>query len=172
MRAHLAALATLVLLPAAATAQGVAAISPLYDQAKDNITKSADQMPEANYSFKPTPAVRSYGQLIGHVANSNFMICATVKGEKSPVASEDFEKATSKAAVMKALKDSYAYCDPIYKMADAAFSAPAELFGIKMTRLGFAMLEVTHNWEHYGNIVTYLRLKSMVPPSSQPAKTM
>ena len=166
MPRRLFALFALSLAPAAAQAQGLSTIQPLYEMAKGWLVKSAEMLPEADYGFKPTPAVRSFGQLIGHVANANYMICATAKGEKSP-ATQDFEKVTEKAALIKALKDALAYCDPIYKMADADLSAPAEMFGIKMTRLGFAFLNVTHDNEHYGNLVTYLRMKGLTPPSSQ-----
>jgi uncharacterized damage-inducible protein DinB len=166
MKARVATLLALIAIPGVAAAQGISAIAPLYELTKGYIIKSAEQMPEANYAFKPTPQVRSFGQLIGHVANASYAMCSTAKGEKAP-AVQDFEKTTEKAALVKALNDAFAYCDPIYKMADGAFSAPAELFGIKMTRLGFLMLNVTHDNEHYGNIVTYLRLKGMVPPSSQ-----
>lgn len=160
------ALFALTLAPAAAHAQGMAAMQPLHATVKGWVIKSAETMPEANYSFKPTPEVRSFGQLIGHLANANYMICATAKGEKSP-ATQDFEKNTEKAALVKGLKDALAYCDPVYQMKEADLSAPAEMFGMKMTRLGFAFLNVTHNNEHYGNLVTYFRLKGMVPPSSQ-----
>ncbi len=165
MKIHVVAL-LLVAAPATAVAQGIPAITPLYEMTKGWLVKSAEMLPEADYGFKPTPAVRSFGQLIGHVANSNYMMCATVKGEKNP-ATQDFEKTTEKAALVQALKDALAYCDPVYKMADADLTATAEMFGMKMTRLGWAFLNVTHDNEHYGNLVTYLRMKGLVPPSSQ-----
>lgn len=160
------ALVALTLLPAAAGAQGIAASKGMYQAVRGNLTKSAEMMPEADYAFKPVATVRSFGELIGHVADANFMICATAKGEKSP-ATGSYEKTTGKAALVKALNDSFAYCDPVYNMADAALSADTELFGMKMTRLGAAVLNLTHDWEHYGNVVTYLRIKGHVPPSSQ-----
>lgn len=166
MNVRTGALLLLVTLPAAASAQAVTALNPLYENIKDNVIKSAEAVSEANYSFKPTPEVRSFGQLIGHLANANYTFCATAKGEKSP-ATQDFEKNTEKAALVRAVKDAFAYCDPVYKMPDSAFSPMAELFGMKMTRLGFLMMNVAHDNEHYGNIVTYMRLKGMVPPSSQ-----
>ena len=169
MRTPIATLLALAALPAAGVAQGVATIAPLYETSKGWLIKSAEQMPDSTFFFKPTPAVRSFGEIIGHVADANFTFCATAKGEKSP-ATQQFEKSTDRAALVKAIKDAFAYCDPVYKMADASLSAPAEVFGIKMTRLGFVMLNVTHNNEHYGNLVTYFRLKGMTPPSSQPAK--
>jgi uncharacterized damage-inducible protein DinB len=165
MHRRLFALAALTLIPATASAQGMSTVQPLYEMVKSELIRSAELMPEANYSFKPTPAVRSYGQLIGHMANANYAMCSTAKGEKSP-AGQDFEKTTGKAALVKALKDALTYCDPVYKLADAQLSAPAELFGIKMSRMGFAFLNVTHDNLHYGNIITYLRLKGLTPPSS------
>ena len=166
MKRRLLTLTLLCLAPAAARAQGMAAMQPLYQTAKGWLVRSAELMPDADYSFKPTKDVRSFGELIGHVANANFMICATAKGEKSP-ATEDFEKNVEKTRLVKALKDAFAYCDPVYQMADGDLAAATELFGMKMSRLGFAFMNVTHNNEHYGNLVTYFRLKGMVPPSSQ-----
>jgi uncharacterized damage-inducible protein DinB len=166
MNIRAGAILLLLSLPAAASAQAVAALSPLYDNIKGNLVKAAEAVPEATYAFKPTPEVRSFGQLVGHMANANYMFCSVAKGEKSP-ATQDFEKTTEKAALVKALKDAFAYCDPVYKMPDASFTAMHELFGMNMTRLGWLMLNVAHDNEHYGNMVTYMRLKGMVPPSSQ-----
>ena len=167
MKVSLAALAVLTLTSSAA-AQGISNIAPLFDMTKGWLVKSAELMPEENYSFKPTPEVRSFGALIGHVADANFMICATAKGEKSPHAMQEYEKKTAKADLVQGLKDAMAYCDPVYKMADASLSATAEMFGMKMTRVGWAMLNVTHDNLHYGNVITYLRLKGLTPPSTSP----
>ena len=164
MHFRLAALAALSVASTGA-AQGIPTMAPIYESTKGLLVKSAEMMPEANYSFKPTPEVRSFGQLIGHLANANYAVCATAKGEKSP-AVQDFEKNTEKAALVQGLKDALAYCDAVYKMTDAQLSGPAELFGMKMTRLGFAFMNVTHDNLHYGNLITYLRLKGLTPPSS------
>jgi uncharacterized damage-inducible protein DinB len=165
MHRRLATLLALTLVPLAARAQGVAATKPLYDDVKDNIIKSAEMLSAVNYAYKPTPKVRSFGQLIGHIANANYMLCATAKGEKNP-ATQDFEKNTKKADLVKAVKDAFAYCDGLYNMADADLSASAEMFGMKMSRLSWTIMNVTHNNLHYGNLITYLRLKGMTPPSS------
>jgi uncharacterized damage-inducible protein DinB len=165
----------LSLAPVVATAQGMAqaaptsslsSVKPLYDQFKGWLIASAEQMAEENYSFKPTPEVRSFGQLIGHVANSNFMFCSGALGEKNPN-SQDFEKATTKAALVKAIKDAFAYCDPAYQMPDAKAMDQVTFFGQQGTRLWVLVFNLTHDAEHYGNVVTYFRLKGMVPPSSQ-----
>jgi uncharacterized damage-inducible protein DinB len=133
---------------------------------KDFITKSAEQMPEADYAFKPTPEVRSFGQLVGHVADANYFICSTVLGEANPSPGVEKSK-TSKADLTAALQGSYEYCSKAYSMSDANTGTKIKLFGQEQTRLVGLLLNVAHNWEHYGNIITYLRLKGQVPPSSK-----
>ncbi|HEV8355990.1 MAG TPA: DinB family protein [Gemmatimonadales bacterium] len=168
-------------MPAIALAQGsatpaspaagfaVASVQPLYEMSRNWLIKSAEQIPEADYAFKPTPEVRSFGQLIGHLANANYMFCSAALGEKSP-AMQDFEKTTEKAALVKAIKDAFAYCDGAYRMTDEKAAGPAELpmENMKGSKLWVLAFNVSHNNEHYGNLVTYFRLKKMVPPSSQP----
>ena len=161
-------LATLLALgfPGMAAAQGVGSVTPLYEMSKGWLIKSAELMPEANYAFKPTPDVRSFGQLIGHVANANYMFCSSVLGEKNPAA-QDLEKTTDRATLVKGLKDAFAYCDGAYQITNAKAGEPIEFFGMKGDKLWALMFNVAHNNEHYGNLVTYFRLKGMVPPSSQ-----
>jgi len=137
-----------------------------FDYAKGFILTSADQMPEANYVYKATPAVRSFGQIVAHIADANYMFCSSVLGEANP--SPNIEKTkTAKADIVAALKASYEYCGKAYEIADANTGTKLTLFGREFTRAGLLMLNVTHNWEHYGNIVTYLRLNGQVPPSSK-----
>jgi uncharacterized damage-inducible protein DinB len=162
-----------ILIPGAVLAQqmpaqggSLAAIKPLYEQSKGWIIQAAEQMPDSNYSFKPTPEVRSWGQLIGHVANSQYEFCVPVKGEASPNKT-DFEKTTAKADLVKALKDAFAYCDGAFQMPESKAMEQIDFFGRKASRLYVLVFEISHNSEHYGNIVTYMRLKGMVPPSSQ-----
>jgi uncharacterized damage-inducible protein DinB len=133
---------------------------------KDFIIKSAEQMPEADYAFKATPEVRSFGQLLGHIADANYGICSAVLGEANP--SPGVEKGkTSKADLVAALKASYEYCGRAYAIPDAETGTKLKLFGQEFTRAGALMINTTHSWEHYGNMVTYLRLKGQVPPSSK-----
>ena len=135
---------------------------------KGFVLTSADQMPEADYAFKPTPAVRSFGQILAHVADANYMFCSSVLGEASPVPAPGIEKSkTSKADIVAALKASYEYCGRAYAIADADTGTKLTIFGREFTRFGALMINTTHNWEHYGNIVTYLRLRGQVPPSSK-----
>jgi uncharacterized damage-inducible protein DinB len=166
MHRRVVALLILILAPAAAAAQGAAAMKPLYVTVRGYLIKSAEMMPEASYSFKPTPAVRSFGEILGHLANENYLLCSTAKGEPNPIGDKNYEKTTNKAALVQALKDAFAYCDAVYDMPDADLAGTAVTFGMTMSRLSWAFLNVTHDNEHYGNLVTYFRLKGMVPPSS------
>lgn len=145
---------------------GVAAVQPLYDRLKGLYLRSAELMPEEQYGFKPTPEVRSYGQILGHVANENYIFCSAAKGEENPN-KLDFEKTTPKAALVTAVKESFTYCDPAYRMEEMKAMEEVTFFGDKGSRLWVLMFNVSHDSEHYGNIVTYLRMKGLVPPSSQ-----
>jgi uncharacterized damage-inducible protein DinB len=137
--------------------------------AKRNIVESADQMPEAEYSFKPVDTVRTFGQILAHVADSNYFYCARSKGEAPPVPDGTLEKnATTKAAIVKALGESVAYCDAVY----AALTATSAVETVKagnnqIPRVQPLFSNVSHNVEHYGNLVTYFRIKKMVPPSTK-----
>lgn len=101
----------LALVPGPARAQAAAAIQPLFDSGKDNLIKSADLMPEDKYGFRPVSTVRTFGEIIGRLANENYLMCAAAKGEKNPAEATDFEKTTTKAGLVKALRESLAYCD-------------------------------------------------------------
>jgi uncharacterized damage-inducible protein DinB len=133
------------------------------------IQKAAEQMPESDYSFKPTPEVRSFGQLIGHLAGGQFLICAAALGEKSTTAEDEIEKTKSaKADLVAAFRASTEFCKRAYAQTDAETTGMTKLFGSDRTRLAALVRNTVHDGEHYGNIVTYMRLKGMVPPSSQP----
>jgi uncharacterized damage-inducible protein DinB len=143
---------------------GVSSTKMMFMMGHNYIARAAEQTPDSLWSFKPTPDVRSLGELYGHVAGSEHMICAIALGEKPPAV--DYEK-MGKAQVIEGLKSGAAYCDKAYAMSDADAGAMVTLFGSQRTKLFTLTLNATHDWEHYGNIVTYLRLKGMVPPSSQ-----
>jgi len=154
-----------------------AVVQSMHATIRRNLAEAADSMPTAEYSFKPTPQVRSFAQLVGHVTNGNFFFCAQAKGEPSPVTA-DHEALTDKAALVKALKDSLAYCDSVYgATTDANFAQSVVVAGSKSrtptTRGAVLVFNTTHNNEHYGNVVVYMRLKGHVPPSTarvQPPK--
>lgn len=142
-----------------------------WNSAKRNIVESADQMPEENYSFKPVDTVRTFGQILAHVAGASYVLCSAAKGEKSPFEEDHFEKtATTKAAIVKALAASNAYCDQAFSaLTDATARQPVkDPFGSGQSpRVSTLLSNTGHLNEHYGNLVTYFRLKGMVPPSSK-----
>jgi uncharacterized damage-inducible protein DinB len=138
-----------------------------YTRIKTILVSSAEKMPEENYNFKPTDSVRSYGQIVGHVADAQYNFCALALGEKNPGLKIEQSK-TSKADLVAALKDSVAYCDKAYDgMTDAAGSQMVPLFGTNMPKSGVLNINNMHDMEHYGNLVTYMRLKNVVPPTSE-----
>jgi len=167
----MALVALLVALPASAQMNhgedaSLAAIRGLHEQVGGFITAAAEQMPEADYGFKPTPDVRSFGQLVGHIANATRMFCSSATGMQGGMAA-DAEKLATKAEIVAAVKDAFASCEPAYAMDAMKAGESMNFFGQPHTRLSVLAFNMGHNYEHYGNIVTYMRLKGMVPPSSQ-----
>ncbi len=147
------------------------AVRNAWNSAKRNIVESADQMPEENYSFKPVDSVRTFGQILAHVAGTSYVYCSAARGEKTPFEEDHFEKtATTKAAIVKAIADSNAYCDQAFNaLTDAAAGQPVNNpFGSgQSARVASLLSNTGHLNEHYGNLVTYFRIKGMVPPSSK-----
>ncbi len=142
----------------------------LFSMVKTNIVRSAEKMPEENYAFKPTPEVRSFGQLLGHVADSQYMFCSAVLGKPAPTPGVEKSK-TTKADLVQAVKDAFAYCDPAYDgLTDAQAGSLVKFFGGDQAKATVLAFNTAHDNEHYGNIVTYLRMKGIVPPSSEPRK--
>lgn len=170
---RLVSLLLVAALPAAAAAQGGGSMSAVADtranwRAQSQwILQSARDVPEEMYGFKPTPEVRSFGELFAHVAGAQSMFCAMALGEKAPA--EDAVTATSKAGLIDALEKSNTYCERAYAQPDAAVAGAVNVFGEQHTKLYALIMNAAHDAEHYGNLVTYLRIKGMVPPSSRPS---
>ncbi|MBL8113333.1 MAG: DinB family protein [Acidobacteria bacterium] len=154
------------------TDPAMAGLRPVYGRVKDINIRAAEKMPEENYGFKPTPEVKTFGQFVGHLADSNVAICKLGLGEPFKVNDENEKTKTSKADLVKALKDSYAFCDKVMAMSDADLGKAMKFFGADSSRFASAGLVIGHGFEHYGNMVTYMRIKGLVPPSSEtpPAK--
>jgi len=186
--ACLIALPAVAQTPAAAPAQAPAAqaapatppahplsatLKSMWDGLKLNLVQSAEKMPEADYAFQPTKDVRTFGQMIAHVANSSFSYCARAKGEDNPN-KEDFEKTkATKADLVKALNDAVTYCDGVYGgMTDAAAMELVKAGQNLVPKARYLITNISHDNEHYGNLVTYMRLKGLVPPSTERAQQM
>ena len=175
-------LALLVILASPATAQmkpmskkAVPSRSSAVDDVRANwksisgyVLQSAIDVPEDKYGFKASPDVRSFAELFAHVAGSQSMFCAVALGEPQPA--EDAVKATTKPALIDALKKSNADCDRAYAQSDAVALRRVDVFGEQRSRLYALILNATHDGEHYGNLVTYMRMNGFVPPSSKPSR--
>jgi uncharacterized damage-inducible protein DinB len=137
-----------------------------YTAEKNNILQSAGKMPEENYNFKPAPRVRTFGQILGHLAEEQYLYCGTAKGEQKAA---DVEKTkTSKADLTAALKEAFAYCDAVYdSFTDATVVQMIKRGDGQRTKLRVLWGNVIHDGEHYGNLVTYMRIKGLVPPSTE-----
>jgi uncharacterized damage-inducible protein DinB len=142
-----------------------------------DLAEAAEVMPAEDFGFKPTPEVRSFAQLVGHLINGNFFFCSQANGAAMPTTT-NFERVADKAALVKGLTDALAYCDAVYESTtDATFNQPVTLNGFPgmnpktaTSRGAVLMFNTTHNNEHYGNIVVYLRLRGKVPPSTARAQ--
>jgi uncharacterized damage-inducible protein DinB len=137
-----------------------------YTTIKGFVIKAAEKMPEENYSFRPTDSVRTFGQIVGHVADDQYFFCSAVKGESKP--SEIEKTVKGKAALVAKLKEAFAYCDGVYDgFSDAHATEKIKTFAGDRTKLSILNFNYAHSYEHYGNIVTYMRIKGLVPPSSE-----
>jgi uncharacterized damage-inducible protein DinB len=137
----------------------------LWEEARTNVTRAATDVPESIYGYKPTPEVRSFGEIIAHVAESQEYYCRSALGQASPAESA---APKTKADIVKALTTSNADCARAYAQTDVEtkLQTPGS---DPVPRLMMLLRNATHDNEHYGNLVTYMRMNHLVPPSSQPA---
>lgn len=145
--------------PLVATSQG------LYANSKSTVTRSMDKVPDTLWDYRPVATVRTMGQIFAHIADGQYEFCGAAKGEQI---SKDVEgHAKTREEVAAALKEAFAYCDAVYAdMTDQSAAEIAQFSGQRMARLGIMDLNVAHNQEHYGNLVTYMRINGIVPPTS------
>ena len=140
----------------------------LYGGATAILIRAAETMPEEDYGFKPVDTVRTFGQLVGHVADSQYTFCSAALGEQNPALKIE-QTRTSKGELVAALREAVAYCDRAYEaMSDESATQPARMMGRESPRLGVLSVNTVHSIEHYGNMVTYLRMRGFVPPTSDP----
>ena len=181
----LSVIATLICLviPAAAQTDQQPPANPLstwlrgaYMGNRNTIMRSAEKMPEEFYGLRPGPQeeVRTFGQQVGHLANYNFLWCSQAKGEKNPNAGNNLEKLTTKAEFIKAVTDAFAYCEGVYSaLTDASGTEMIDITTEggqqrRNLRMGLLIVNYGHNNEIYGSMVSYMRMKSIVPSASEP----
>lgn len=159
------ALASTLALPAQTANPLSTEAKQAYTGIKNNLTKMAEKMPEENYGFKPTPEMRSFGQLVAHVADSQARTCSAVNGAAKSV---DAASKTAKADLVAALGQAFAICDTAYdSLTDAAANEMIKTPRGQRSKLGALVGNTTHDNEEYGYMAVYLRLKGVVPPSSE-----
>jgi uncharacterized damage-inducible protein DinB len=139
----------------------------LHATIRRNLAEAAAAMTAEDYAFQPTPQVRTFARLIGHVVSANFLFCSMAKGEPPPNTT-NHEQVTDRAALIKALTEALAYCDDVYtSTTDANYNTLVSVpKGTQTARGSVLVFNTTHNNEHYGNVVLYMRLKGRTPPST------
>jgi uncharacterized damage-inducible protein DinB len=167
-----AAACALLAVPQAARAQATTVYTAAGKQhatlVNGNILKAAEKMPDEHFAFKPTPDVRSFAQLLGHIADASYMICSRASAGTNPNTVKIEATVSTKAGLVKALTEAFAYCDGVFaKLDDTTGAEVVDFFTGKQPKLSVLAFNTAHNFEHYGNIATYMRLKGLVPPSSE-----
>ncbi len=145
-----------------------------YAPVQRNILSAAEQFPEDKYTWQPTPEVRSWARLIGHITDDNNILCwaITKAGEQPafvdrPNSAESGANKASKTALVAGLRASIDRCDKTFAALTPATMNEASGLRPGMTKIGALIYNTSHTNEHYGNLVTYMRLQGLVPPSSQ-----
>ena len=143
----------------------------MYTMLSGVVISAAEKMPEENYAFKPTSDVRTFAQLVGHLADSQYYFCSLAEGQSKSGGGVEKNK-TSKADLVAALKDAVAYCKNIYAaMTDTRGGEMVKLMNTDFARLAVLSGNTAHDYEHYGNMATYMRLKGIVPPTSEKSES-
>lgn len=139
-----------------------------YHGLQENLLAAAEKMPDADYSFRPTPEIRPFGQLVAHVALAQFGSCAALKGEPDPKKDVKEDAPRSKAEQIELLKASTAYCDPILDALTDQSLTETFKAGPNTVAKGLVLTGTnSHGNEMYGTMAVYLRLKGLVPPTTE-----
>ncbi len=146
----------------------VQSLKGVFDVTKTNIMATAEILDDEMYAFRPTAEVRTAGQILAHFADGQFSFCGAAAGDANASA-ENFEQTrTRKAEIIDALEQGFAYCERVFaRTTDAVAASAADFFGDPNTVGGILAFNSAHNYEHYGNLVTYMRINGIVPPSSR-----
>lgn len=172
---HFAVWLVLIAFPGLTLAQGsgdserpvTSSLKTLHSLTATNIMKTAEMLDDEMYAFSPTEEVRTAGQILAHIANAQFGICSVAAGEENPSQENYEESATERQDILAALEAGFDYCEQVYDgLNDEQASEMRNLFGMSMTASAVLAFNSAHNYEHYGNLVTYMRINGIVPPSS------
>jgi uncharacterized damage-inducible protein DinB len=136
-----------------------------YNAIKNNLTKAAEEMPEDGYSLQPSKEERNFGAWVAHVADAQAGGCSGIAGARKNIGAAS---KTSKADLVAALKESFDICDAVYSgTTDANLNEMVASFGGQTPRAAALYGTLIHDNECYGSMAVYLRLKGLVPPSTE-----
>jgi hypothetical protein len=139
-------------------------LSWFYGVRKGDLLKAADRMPAEDYDFRPTPDVRTFGQLIAHIADAQMSFCLGAQGKPNRL---NAGSKTSKADLVAALKASFDECDSVFaSTTDATATQMMKVGGSEQSKFGLLLYATLHDNEEYGYLAVYLRLKELIPPST------
>ncbi|HEY1732615.1 MAG TPA: DinB family protein [Terriglobales bacterium] len=139
-----------------------------YGRLKPFVIKSAEDMPAENYQFKPTPEIRTFARVVNHVTEAQFRSCGSANHLEASAISKPPSDTADKATIVEALKASFAECDKAYAaLSDSNLTEMIQIGPAKRSRIGLAWGNVSHDNEQYATLALYMRLKGLVPPSSE-----
>ena len=140
-----------------------------YQSVQRNLVEAAEKMPEEHYRFKPTPEIRPFGQLVAHAALVQFSTCSMLKGEPSPRKDEKEDAPRTRTEAIALLKASTAYCDPLVTpLTDTSMPEMVKTTNDMQVAKGLLPASlISHGQEMYGTMAVYLRLKGIVPPTTE-----
>ena len=155
-----------------------ASANAFYSLGKRNILEGAEKMPAEYYTYQPTKDVRTFAQIVAHIADTQYIFCSAARNIPNPngenlkpgQVTNTLERTLStKAELTAALRRSFEFCDPAFatEVSDAAWKDTVTLNNSSRPRATPMLLELIHMWEHYGNMTTYMREKNVVPPSTE-----
>lgn len=138
-----------------------ATINRYYNPVRQFLESAAEAMPADKYDFRLTPGQMTFGEWINHSTERNYLDCSSLRGEPNPMPKSQTDQIKGKADIAKNLKESFAYCDATFGKLDDARILSSQQMVISFLHT------VVHNNEIYGNVVGYLRVSGITPPSTE-----
>jgi len=166
----LAATLSLVIVPSLASAQGAPVAKAFREFAVEeakHLIAAAETMPADKYTYKPTPAQMSFGDIINHLARGNDFLCGAIGGAKAPARS-NVGPSDGKDALVARLKETFAFCDQaLANLDDSKLAEESTIFGKTMSRAALETLTVGDWADHYSQLAIYLRINGQLPPTAK-----
>ena len=154
--------------PTAGAQGAVSDVQHTYAGLKGNILKAADKMPAESFGYKPTPEVRTFARVVNHISEAQLRACGTLNGTAADTLAKVPAETADKAAIVSALQASFAECDKAMAgLQESTLLETVTMGPMTRARVSVAWMVVSHDNEQYATLALYLRLKGLVPPSSE-----